>query len=176
LAFFPSAYNSLTNHNHWQRTFSLYQYETETLLPNSPLAVPTLCRGETYGSDYAETISSHYDGTNYISEITQTQLRACPIWQDKQDNPPVSVKTAATLARAELMHLVKDADSWYLEGVLLEKIGPDGNDWVYKVVFMPPMPPLGYGAILPEITVVVLMNGQIIHPKVTPMTGPIITK
>ncbi len=107
--------------------------------------------------------SSSYKGQTYTFDITQQELESAPEWADDEDNPPVSMRKAMTLARADLKANWPDAANMPIVNISLHKLDWDfstqvpaqAKKWYYMVQFSP----TSSGDKLQFIQVPVLMDG-----------------
>ena len=110
--------------------------------------------------------SSSYGDKIYRFTITDEELKNYPLWFPDQDTPPLAPRKAVSSAREVLKTLVRDADKWKLQEIGLVPIGSGESKWVYTVQFHPPLPPEGIDGRIPNLKLVVLMNGTAVKPKI----------
>ena len=98
-------------------------------------------------------------------------LRRAPPWKPEAENPPLSPRKAMRLADVKKRQLVKDrADfNWRLRSI--ELVPGDGDRWFWLVNYeeQPRLRP-GTGASGPwsELRLIVLMDGTVVEPEVSP--------
>ena len=108
------------------------------------------------------------DGKQYVSEVTKGEIAKTPTWSSQQEHPPLSPQRAQQIARDQLRQLLPDSSSWILREITLAKFSDDIH-WLYLVTFEPP--PFGHPGEdnADFMRIVVLMNGQVVAPTVTPL-------
>jgi hypothetical protein len=106
--------------------------------------------------------SGHYDGKRYDFFVTEEQLKATPSWAEDVDVPPLAPRVALSTARKSLQELIPASDRWELVRITLM---PMWRSWVYLVEFAEPMKTANAPR-PPIFTIVVLMNGEAVHPKI----------
>jgi hypothetical protein len=113
---------------------------------------------------------SSYDfkqGKRYDFNVHQKDLAQTPPWRTEDEFPPLSPRSAEMLARAQLKALVTEPERWNRGAIALHQLS-GGDRWIYVVHFSGFHPPgVGDGAV-PQMRVVVLMDGRAIKPQVTP--------
>ena len=117
------------------------------------------------------TFSSYHNGMRYEFVVTPTSLESSPAWSEDQDNPPLSPRSAREIAYTYLQKLVSNAEKWNKGEIRLH---PMGQKWIYAIEFSAPPPitidRLGrYGS---SFVIIVLMNGETVEAKVTPVKSP----
>ena len=118
-------------------------------------------------ADICAVYNSWYDGKNFNSEITQEQIERMPAWPDAEPQPPLPVRQAIALAQELLRRLVHEPDRWRLGEAVLKPFGNHGR-WIYLIKFRGFLPPNIIDGIVPNMRIVVLMNGEVIEPIITP--------
>jgi len=110
-----------------------------------------------------------YIGTNqYSFQIGSEAIDKTPVWQARDDQPPLAARKALRLARAELAKLFTDAAHWRLDVVSLSPLSESDGRWIYLVRFYPPLPPGGIEeGFVPDFTIPVLMTGVAVEPKIS---------
>lgn len=112
------------------------------------------------------TFTVQYNGKKYEFRIPDQDLEKTPVWAPNQDNPPLSARRAADIAKNELAMLVPNGKDWRLYEVTLRPI--TNNHWVYLVQFLEPLRGDGNGQQLSNgFQIVVLMNGTAVMPRVS---------
>ena len=96
-------------------------------------------------------------GHQYWCTVPSTDVTNAPTWATERDNPPVSVREAVRLATKGLAETLGDVKDWHRQDIVLQE-WPVKGYWVYEITFGGPSP----GSVM---TVVVLMNGHVICPK-----------
>jgi hypothetical protein len=124
-------------------------------------------------------VLSYGFGKKYSCEIPHDKLAKSPPWKQTADSPPLPAGKAIRLANAVKSRLVKDSHDfkWSLASATLEHIHsfgpwplPDGSDlrdrWWWAIKYEA-YPRKGGTSGVPDLIVVVLMDGTVIEPKVS---------
>jgi hypothetical protein len=125
-----------------------------------------LAMGPVHAQNSAASFSSYYKGNRYDFNITQERLNRIPSWPATEANPPLSPRKAMAVAVAYLPKLVEDAGKWHQDEVTLTQVG-HRDKWVYVVKFSGPLPPGVMDGMVPQMRLVVLMNGEIVVPVIS---------
>jgi hypothetical protein len=111
---------------------------------------------------------SHAYGKRYEVTVPNALLEKTPKWDGADENPPLSAKKALEAANKMKDSLVSDTKGikWVLESLALAPSA--GARWYWTATYRAACAP-GYGASGPPITLtlVILMNGTAIQPKVS---------
>jgi len=110
-----------------------------------------------------EVWTSYYETNRYDFTVSETELAKAPVWNETDDDPPLSARKALRLARAALSEFVSDSKAWKFDSLSLRE-GRDGH-WVYLVSFE--LIPAGGGRV-PTISIPVLMTGVAVKPRISP--------
>ena len=105
------------------------------------------------------------DGKQFDFTITDTAVKASPVWTSDATCPPLQPRRAIEIATKQLHDLVKDPEKWYFLQINIVDFG-DHLHWVYVVMFDRQYPPdlAVYGGDYFQIPV--LMSGATLKPKV----------
>jgi hypothetical protein len=113
---------------------------------------------------------SSYDfkqGKRYDFDVYQKDIVETPRWRMEDAFPPLSPRRAEMLARAQLKELVTEPERWNRGAIALHQLS-GGDRWVYVVHFSGFHPPGVIDGAVPQMRLVVLMDGHVIKPRVTP--------
>ena len=113
---------------------------------------------------------SSYDfnqGKRYDFDVYQKDLARTPPWRTEDEFPPLSPRKAEASARAQLKELVTEAERWNRGAISLHQLS-GGDRWIYVVHFSGFHPPGVVDGPVPQMRLVVLMDGRVIKPGVTP--------
>jgi hypothetical protein len=113
---------------------------------------------------------SSYDfrqGKRYDFDVYQNDLAQTPPWRAEDEYPPLSPRRAEMSARAQLKELVTEPERWNRGAIALHQLS-GGDRWIYVVHFSGFHPPGVHDGAVPQMRLVVLMNGHVIKPRVTP--------
>lgn len=113
---------------------------------------------------------SSYDfqqGKRFDFNLYQDELALTPDWRPVDPFPPLSPRKAEESARILLNELVKSPERWSREAIALRPVGPAAK-WVYIIHFSGFHPPGVQDGAVPQMRVVVLMNGHPVKPEVSP--------
>lgn len=104
------------------------------------------------------------DGGANIYEIDTSVYSNIPKWDVTVDNPPLSIKSALSIAREQLSSQAQEP-RMKLAGVRLSSSAAVGQPpvWYYSVTLSNDAKNREYG--LSEITVNILMNGDVLQPR-----------
>jgi hypothetical protein len=105
-------------------------------------------------------------GHQYFCVVRSEDITNAPAWSAGRDNPPVSVREAARLATKSLAETLGDLKGWSRSEITLHE-WPAVGYWIYQIKFEGPSYTMPNTRLNSEsvMTVVVLMNGQVICPK-----------
>lgn len=113
---------------------------------------------------------SSYDfsqGKRYDFEVYEDDLALTPSWRADEEFPPLSPRKAEASARGQLKKLIEQSERWTRGGIALEQMS-GGDKWVYIVYFSGFHPPGVIDGMVPQMRLVVLMNGRVIEPRISP--------
>jgi hypothetical protein len=77
--------------------------------------------------------STFYGGNAYSYKISDEDLANTPSWNPAKEDPPLSLRKAVEIARANLRRFVKKADGLDVEKIELTQMGVE--KWLYEVSF-----------------------------------------
>jgi hypothetical protein len=103
----------------------------------------------------------------YITTLSDEVLERTPKWNETDENPPVSARKAISLANGLADKLEPDNDAnWKrrLEGIQLCQ---KGQNWFWQAEYEWRPRIGGLGGLPPFLTIIVLMDGTVVQPKVT---------
>ena len=126
------------------------------------LTIGALC-GTAMPQQAAE-FSSYYSGNRYDFRLTHEQLLNTPAWLEDEPNPPLSPRTAQSIALSYMRTLFDNATAWRLEEI---KLVPVIERWVYVVSFTPPPPPNSADYLSTPFSIVVTMDGNAVTAVVS---------
>lgn len=106
--------------------------------------------------------SAGFSGDGYSYKFTNLDFADTPSWNQEEGEPPLSISRAVKIARENLPRFVKNAESWKMRMVMLQRIGEE--KWYYRIHFF------CFGAACREIETrnfmaIVKMDGNIVVPK-----------
>lgn len=109
-----------------------------------------------------------YDGISYSVRLSAEEVSNTPSWNPARKDPPLSVRQAAKIARAELQRFVKNsASEWDISSLALTQL--DLEKWVYTVNFQcynsKCQDSRAYGG---SFRIAVKMDGSTIQPEIKP--------
>jgi hypothetical protein len=170
----------MRNHGHFDTSRSENQgtrLSTPAIERRSVLAILTYTSMVCASSDTAQLAedpvvrrtSSSFDGRNYDTVITKSNLEMAPRWSADQDNPPLSVRAAEKKARDCIKRVVPKSEQWVLRRISLEPVGQDG--WIYVVEFTAHQRGQTFIGGVETFAVPVLMNGSIPEPRISTKAG-----
>lgn len=110
----------------------------------------------------------------YDFEIYEDDLARTPAWPSNEEFPPLSPRKAETAARDQLRKLVEQPEKWSRRAIELRPMS-DGDKWVYVVHFNGFHPPGVLDGAVPQMRLIVLMDGRAIEPKISVRKTPLIT-
>ena len=117
--------------------------------------------------DFVFRDSLYFSGHEYRVTVTEETLRTSPAWKDTADDPPLSARKAMKLANEKKLTFVKDFKDWKwdLSAARLKR-SPDGKwFWVVEYESHPADPDVAFSGMPPDLSIVVLMDGTVIVPK-----------
>ena len=123
----------------------------------------------------ARELFEHYsvygraNGRSYAFTASKSALAKTPVWDRQSEHPPLSPRRAEEIARRQLREFVPNGNDWLLQGVTLSPVGDDLH-WVYTVTFMPPLPENVAQTGGDEMQLLVLLDGSVVKPEVTPIS------
>jgi hypothetical protein len=105
----------------------------------------------------------------WVSKITDEALAKSPVWESKNENPPVSARRAMALSQPVVERITKDDNAlreWKrrFESATLHKT-QDGKRWFWRVEYswLPKMG--GLSGLPPYMDIIVLMDGTVVEPQ-----------
>src|SRR6266404_6528011 len=98
-------------------------------------------------------------GKSYRVTVTQAALDKAPVWEESADNPPLAVRKALKLAEKAKDRLFKDSVDWAWHRTSVELCDAGGGQWYWTVTYRAYYQNLAYFLKLPEVKLVVLMDG-----------------
>lgn len=101
-------------------------------------------------------------GTNYVSTVSDADLKKSPAWLEADEHPALSPRRAMQAAQAAVTNLFKGVTT-IVDSVSLHPVGRE-NKWVYQVQFTT-IPPGGLDGDSTPIKLFVLMSGEVVLPK-----------
>ena len=101
-------------------------------------------------------------GTNYLSIVSDADLKKSPAWLKADEHPPLSPRRAMQAAQATVTNLFKGVTP-IVDFVSLHPLGRE-NKWIYQVQFTT-IPPGGLDGDSAPIKLFVLMSGEVVLPK-----------
>jgi hypothetical protein len=113
---------------------------------------------------------SSYDfnqGKRYDFDVHHKDLAQTPPWRTEDEFPPLSPRSAEMSARAQLKELVTEPERWNRGAIALHQLR-GGDRWIYIVHFSGFHPPGVVDGAVPQMRLVVLMDGRVIKPRITP--------
>lgn len=121
--------------------------------------------------DLVKGVFNFFDGKKYDLSVTESQIDKAPLWADKDENPPLSVRAAEKLARDYVKRVVPKSNRWEVRRISLEPVGKGGGHWIYLVEFTPfKEDQVIFGSGHP-FNIPVLLNGVVPEAKVTDYPG-----
>jgi hypothetical protein len=110
--------------------------------------------------------SGWFADAEYESVALETDLALEPKWGEVAENPPLSPRTAIRSAvQYASLHFRSERlvrSSWRVTRVVLRPVGTE--DWVYVIEMIPGE---NFLAIVRPMRIVVLMDGQVIPPRLS---------
>ena len=113
-------------------------------------------------SSYDFNQSKRYDFGIFEDDLSRT-----PPWRTEEEFPPLSPRKAEASARDQLKKLVEQSERWNRRSIALHQM-TGGDKWVYVIHFSGFHPRGVIDGPVPEMKLVVLMNGQVIDPRISP--------
>jgi hypothetical protein len=107
---------------------------------------------------------SSYGNNHYEFKVTHEMLDRSPAWADGEEYPPLSPGRAYQIALASFSKLIPNGEKPSKGKISLY---PIEGKWVYTVEFMEPQPAGIYDGPMKSLSIVVLMSGEAVEPKVT---------
>lgn len=99
---------------------------------------------------------------SYAYKFTDADFAGAPLWNQIDNEPPLSIIQALKAAREGLARFIINSEKWKLNAVTLESMGD--NMWYYRVHFF--CPDAGCRDVEERsFTAFVKMDGKIIEPK-----------
>ncbi|PXA04153.1 hypothetical protein DDZ13_08930 [Coraliomargarita sinensis] len=119
----------------------------------------------------ASTFSSYVEDYRYDFSVIDEDLESAPSWRSNEAYPPLSPRKADSAARELLTRLVKEPERWKRINITLSQI-KDEEKWVYVIHFIGFHPPGVVDGPVPEMRVVVLMDGKPVVPDIVKLKRP----
>jgi hypothetical protein len=105
------------------------------------------------------TFNGFHDGKQFEFTVTPAHLENSPEWPGEQDNPPLAARRALAIASDYLPKLVTNVEKWEARAIRLH---PVREKWIYVVEFSERRE-----GVQAAFVIVVLMNGEVVEPKIT---------
>ena len=105
-------------------------------------------------------------GKLYTATATRAALDRAPVWKDDADNPPLSARKAIKLADEARGRQFKDSDEWEWYRQSVELCDAGGGRWYWAVRYRAYYKDIVFLLSLPEIYLLVLMDGTVVEPTV----------
>jgi hypothetical protein len=144
------------------------------------IVLVALCAGFSPGllAGERETYTGYTFGKSFDVTISEQDFKNSPAWDQHADNPPLPAQKALKLATAAKDTLVHDSKTWKWRPteLTLTNFGSreDARKWYWAVRYRADHAPdpalVGSAGVIPELTVIVRMDGTIMQPTVDP--GP----
>jgi hypothetical protein len=118
-------------------------------------------------NDLSGMFSYYGLGETTSTTIDEEVVTRSPVWHPADSNPPVSARSALSIAerfRRERLH-DKNNWKWGLESLTLYPIDGKHNKWCWCVLFTAYPEVGGMGGMPPEFSAYVLMNGEVVTPE-----------
>jgi hypothetical protein len=112
---------------------------------------------------YSASLKSEAEDRVFTSDFGHDQLDTTPSWSADQPNPPLSARKAIEHSNRKLQVLLKQPKRWQLHTLTLTHAY--GQKWYWVVSYHKRVEPKS--GLPPPFQVIVLMDGKVIHPKVT---------
>lgn len=107
---------------------------------------------------------THVDAEHYYNpRLPISRLQQSPVWKPEDDNPPLSARKAMTAAAAVMKELAPYGKDAELSSPTLKL--RESNGYWFWVVYYSPNDWRRYQSTFP---VVVLMDGEVVRPRLTP--------
>jgi len=103
-------------------------------------------------------------GKVYWVTATVAALDKAPVWKDDAANPPLSARKAIKLADEARGRRFKDPDEWEWRRALVELCDAGKGRWYWSVRYQAYYKGIVYFLRLPEIYLLVLMDGTVVEP------------
>jgi len=114
-----------------------------------------------------------YEGKVYEFMVMQSDLDAAPAWPDREEDPPLSPRSAVNAARDYVATAIPNSSRWTLSKISLESPGREPGQWLYVVEFTSfsnrHQVLLGPGH---TFAIPILLNGRVVKPTVTAAKDP----
>jgi hypothetical protein len=103
----------------------------------------------------------------YQGDTHENAVRQSPAWHPADSNPPVSARSALSIAEQFRRARLRDKNNWKwgLESLTLYPLDGKNNKWCWCVLFTAYPEVGGLGGVPPQFSVYVLMNGNVVTPK-----------
>ena len=123
-------------------------------------------QGDTHDIDGATFYTYGLD-ENTETTIDENAVRQSPAWHPADSNPPVSARSALSIAEQFRRARLRDKNNWKwgLESLTLYPLDGKNNKWCWCVLFTAYPEVGGLGGVPPQFSVYVLMYGNVVTPK-----------
>jgi hypothetical protein len=105
-------------------------------------------------------------GKVYRATVTRAALDKAPLWKEDADNPPLAARKAIKLAGEAKDRLFKDTDEWEWHRESVELCDAGRGRWYWTVTYRAYYKDIVHILRLPEVKLVVLMDGTVVEPAV----------
>ncbi len=102
------------------------------------------------------SISAYNNNQKYEYLIKKSALEKSPKWNEDEQNPPLSPRSAVNIAENTLKIYIPETSQWKLNQLTLRKVS---DSWVYVVSFIGPHPKGQYDGIVSTFEIPVVFDG-----------------
>jgi len=102
----------------------------------------------------------------YFFVVKSDQLNQTPQWENTQENPPLPVNKAISIANEQLKSIIGDTENWEMDEIVLNPPRGKFNRWFYLVSFKEKPSTSIFAGVLPFFQIPVLMDGATIAPVI----------
>ncbi len=108
-----------------------------------------------------------FDDKGYVISLSEKDVADTPSWNPAREDPPVSSREAARIAREHLAGYVKNRpDEWDVQGIGLVPL--NAEKWIYAVSFQCYNSHCRDSSVVGVFTIIVKMDGSVAAPEIKP--------
>ena len=106
-----------------------------------------------------------FDDKGYVINLSDKDVADTPSWNPTHDDPPVSAREAARIAREQLRRYVKNRpDEWDVQGIGLVPL--NAEKWIYAVSFQCYNSRCKDSSVVGVFAIIVKMDGSVAAPEI----------
>jgi hypothetical protein len=103
------------------------------------------------------------EGRKYSYGLATSDVENTPSWNPSREDPPLPLRSALSIAQANIGRYVKDVSDWEVDEVSLKQM--DIEKWIYEIAFACKKRECIEKGYLGSIPILIKMDGMAVEPK-----------